>query len=338
MHDKKQFIARSVLDTNLLPLRDRVPLWRDSATSVWDVSRLTDETFYASVDAFHAGDLMFGTVKSSGQVTERVNARIAVDSLDYYMLQFYVSGKRSARSRGREQIAQQGDLLVVDMTQPLKTASTEYQSFDLVLPRRLFDPLLREPDAFGGLRIDADLPLVGLLRSHIRALFAAGPKMTYAEAIAMQEPTLALAAAALNGTITEEYAPRVRKAAWLAVRRYIEDGLVDFNMTADSVARHFGFSRATLYRIMEPVQGFANYLRQRRLMRSRQDLANPKLSHLSIGEIAYRWGFDPTPFSRLFSREFGQSPRDYRAVSLGKAGKRYESASEIEWSRWLAAM
>jgi len=264
-----------VLDTNQLPKRQRAPLWRDSATSVWDVERITD-AFYAYVDAFHAGDLMFGTVRSSGQATERARARIASDSLDYYMLQFSVRGQRSATARGNEVLAQNGDLLVVDMTQQLQTRSTEYQSFDLVLPRRLFDPLLGDPDAFGGALFASQQPLVALLRSHLLALYKAGPDMTQDQAIAMQGPTLALAAAALNGAVAEEKAQPVRTAAWLAIRRHLEDRLSDPDLSAERVARHFGFSRATLYRIMEPVHGFSAYVRLRRLYRSRDDLAEPR--------------------------------------------------------------
>jgi AraC-binding-like domain len=189
MTPARQHLPRSVLDTNQLPKRQRAPLWRDSATSVWDVERITDDGFYAYVDAFQAGDLMFGTVKSSGQATERARSRIASDSLDYYMLQFYVRGQRSATARGHEVLAQGGDLLVVDMTQQLQTRSTEYQSFDLVLPRRLFDPLLGDPDAFGGALFASQQPLVALLRSHLLALYEAGPDMTQDQAIAMQGPS-----------------------------------------------------------------------------------------------------------------------------------------------------
>ena len=332
-------LLRSVFDTNSLPEKKRVPLWRDSATSVWDISAITDETFHASVDAFHAADLMFGTVTSSGQKTERIGSRIAADSLDYYMLQFYVRGQRSATTRGQEYLAADGDMLVVDMAQPIQTASTTYQSFDLVMPRRLFDPLLKNPDTHGGRRLAAELPLTALLRSHVLALYRAGPHMTSADAIAMQGPTLALAAAALNGTINEEQTVPLRTATWLAVRRHIEDNLTDFTLSANRVARHFALSRATLYRVMGHVHGFHTYIRQRRLYRCRDDLANPAHHHYTISEIAASWGFaNASAFSALFSRTFDMSPRDYRELAFSKVLDTSDTSSEIDWSRWLAAM
>lgn len=332
-------LPRSVLDTTLLPERQRIPLWRDSATSVWDIASITSDTFYAKVDAFHAADLMFGTVKSSSQTTERIGSRIATDSLDYYMLQVYVTGSRQASARGKEQIAGHGDLLVVDMTQPIKTASTAYQSFDLVMPRRLFDPLLSNPDDHGGRRLAAASPLTNLFRSHLLALYRAGPNMSEADAVAMQGPTLALAAAALNGGVNEEMVVPVRRATWLAVRRHIEDNLPNLSMNIEQVARTFGISRATLYRIMEPVQGFVSYVRLRRLYRCREDLANPLHHRRSISELAAQWGFhNPSAFSALFLQTFGMSPREYRLVAFGDRELTSRTGSETAWSQWLASM
>jgi AraC-like DNA-binding protein len=332
-------LARSVFDTNLIPEKQRVSSWRDNATSVWDINKITDEQFFARVSAYHSADLLFGTVESSQQKTERVGSRIAADNLDYYMLQFYVSGERSATTRGKEAVASRGDMLVLDMTQPIKTESTTYKSFDLVMPRRLLDPLLANPDDHAGRRMEANLPLTALLRSHVLALYRNASKMTEAEAIAMQGPTLALAAAVLNGAVSEEHAASVRSATWLAVRRYIEDNLGDLTMNIDTVALQFGISRATLYRIMEPVRGFVSYVRMRRLYRCREELASPASHRHNISVIAAGWGFpNASSFSALFQRTFGMSPRDYREVAFGKAMATTESASQRDWSRWLAAM
>ena len=322
-----------------MPEKQRVSSWRDSATSLWDIARITDERFFARVDAYHGADLLFGTVESSAQTTERMTSRIAADDLDYYMLQIYATGKRSAIARGKEQEASRGDILVVDMTQQIKTHSTTYKSFDLVMPRRLLDPLLANPDDHGGRRLPANHPLTALLRSHVLALYRNASKMTEAEAIAMQGPTLALAAAVMNGSVSEEQAASVRAATWLAVRRYIEDNLADLTMTIDTVALQFGISRATLYRIMESVRGFVSYVRMRRLYRCREDLADPTHHRHTIATLAAGWGFgNPSAFSTLFQRNFGMSPRDYRELAFGKAMEKHESGSQIDWSRWLAAM
>lgn len=333
------FLPRSVLDTSLLPEHRRVSFWRETATSVWDVSPLADDPFYTRVDAFCAAELMFGAIVSCAQDTERAARRIAADGLDYFMLQFYVKGRRTASARKSEQVLSGGDLLVLDMTQPITTRSTAYQSIDLVAPRRLLEPLLTSPDVHGGRRLEGARPLVALLRSHVEALYRAGPTMTLAEAEAMQAPTLALAAAALNGGVEREHAAPVRAATWLAVRRYIEDNLADLRLSADAVALHFGVSRATLYRIMEAQNGFVAYVRRRRLHRCREAMANPANLHRGIADIAADWGFgNAAAFSVTFNRAFGLTPRDFRQRAQQDAGAASPGNGEADWSRWLAAM
>ncbi|EWS59238.1 L-rhamnose operon regulatory protein RhaS [Methylibium sp. T29-B] len=57
------------------------------------------------------------------------------------------------------------------------------------------------------------------------------------------------------------------------------------------------------------------WIRRQRLDRCRRDLRAAETAHLSITQIAYRWGFgDSSSFSKIFKREFASSPKDYRAA------------------------
>ncbi|KKC35551.1 hypothetical protein WH87_15960 [Devosia epidermidihirudinis] len=332
-------ISRSLFDTRRLPERARLRQWSDAATPVWDILSVDDEAFSAVVDLYHGGDLVFGTVSSSAQSTAREMARIAEDGIDYYAFQFYISGQRRAAARGDDVILRNGDLLTVDMTQPIATESTRYRSIDLGIPRRVLAPLLVAPDAHGGRRHDASQPLAGLVRAHVEALYRAAPHMTVAQMHAVQDATVALAAAALNGLVAEDQVEQVRAATLFAVKRYVEDWLHDMALSAAVVARHFSISRATLYRIMEPVGGFVSYLRLRRLHRVRADLANPARHHLSVGEIAETWGFaSPSAFTKSFRQCFGMSPRAYRAMAADALAAEAEIDGEHAWSHWLAAL
>lgn len=332
-------ISRSHFDTRRFPERARIRQWSDAATPVWDILSVEDDAFCAVVDLYNGGDLVFGTVGSSAQSTAREMARIAEDGIDYYAFQFYTSGQRRATAHGREVILRKGDLLTVDMTQPIATASTRYSSIDLGIPRRLLAPLLAAPDAHGGRRHEATHSLTGLVRAHLEALYRAAPHMTIAQMESVQGATIALAAAALNGLVTEDQAEQVRTATLLAVKRYIEDWLHDLTLSSVVVARRFSISRATLYRIMEPVGGFASYLRLRRLHRVRGELASLNQRHLSVGEIAETWGFaSHSAFTKSFRQCFGVSPRAYRTlVEEARVGET-NMDEEHDWSRWLAAM
>ncbi len=68
----------------------------------------------------------------------------------------------------------------------------------------------------------------------------------------------------------------------------------------------------------EAGNSFSHYLRTRRLDRCRADLVSPLHAELSISEICFRWGFNSSAhFSRVFHKEYGMSPRDFRHLTAG---------------------
>lgn len=329
-------LPRSRMDTDLLPENQRISAWREAAAPVWDIPAISHGRFYAKVDAYQAHELVFGTIESSGQKTERSTAQIASDGSDFYLLQVYLNGSREVVGSGRESVIDQGDLLVLDMTQVVKTNCGEYKSIDIAVPRRLLEPHLHDPDAHGARRLSASRPLVSLLRSHLVALHQSGPDLSLEEVTALQGPTVAMIATALNGEFGPENAAAMTEGIRLAVRRYIEQHLADLRLSVDQVAAQFGISRATLYRIMDTKGGFVTYLRLSRLHRCRAEIVEPKLSHKTIGQIAERWGFtNPSTFSTSFQRAFGISPRECRQIAFGLALARASAPEGDDWSRWL---
>jgi AraC-like DNA-binding protein len=59
----------------------------------------------------------------------------------------------------------------------------------------------------------------------------------------------------------------------------------------------------------------AGLIRERRLERCRRDLADPGLAEIPVRAIAFRWGFpDPARFNRVFRREYGIAPGEYRRL------------------------
>lgn len=332
-------LPHSVLDTAALPLARRLPTWREAAGSLWDVTPTDDDPFFARVNAFKAGELIVGTVTSSAQSTNRSPAKIAADSLDCYVLQFYLQGRLSAQDRRHEHLLQGGDLLVVDSMQPISTVATSFQTLNLIVSRRLLAPFLTDPDVHGARRFETGNPLNALLRSHVRALHDNASSMSTAEAVAAQDATLALVAAVLNGHVPEDRATAVRGVGRAALRRFIEARLGDLDLDAGKAASQFGISRATLYRLCEPSGGFATLLREQRLRRCRDDLANRLLAHQSIASIVERWGFgNPAAFSVAFSRCFGIAPSEFRKLAFGRSRQGGSKSAVADWSRWLAEL
>jgi AraC-like DNA-binding protein len=94
----------------------------------------------------------------------------------------------------------------------------------------------------------------------------------------------------------------------------IEAMLGDPNLSLAMVAQAEGVSTRYLQKLFtEAGNSFSHFLRTRRLERCRGDLISPRHADLSISEICFRWGFNGSAhFSRVFRKEYGVSPRDYR--------------------------
>jgi AraC-like DNA-binding protein len=58
---------------------------------------------------------------------------------------------------------------------------------------------------------------------------------------------------------------------------------------------------------------FGGWVREQRLRRCRDDLADPRLGHLAVAEIATRWGFrSAAHFTRAFHARYGTTPSSAR--------------------------
>jgi acetamidase/formamidase/AraC-like DNA-binding protein len=135
------------------------------------------------------------------------------------------------------------------------------------------------------------------------------------------------------------------------VCQVVEAHLGEPDFSRDTVARIEGISARYVQKLFENAgESFSHYLRLRRLERCRADLVNPTLSHLSITEISFKWGFsDSAHFSRSFRDEYGVAPRDFRKQAAAvptpdtrigrgwpqtsdKALRRIASSRHHEWS------
>jgi AraC-like DNA-binding protein len=167
-----------------------------------------------------------------------------------------------------------------------------------------------------GLVLKKHSPVGQIVRSHIRALVAAAGALEESDIEAMGRGSAAFLAQALAGATYR--APRDQRAftdvTLLRVRQFIEDRLGQPGLSPDHIARACAVSRATLYRLFEPLGGVAAYVRRQRLLRAKRDLASIALDGQTISAIARRNGFiDDASFRRAFRQAFGVSASDVRS-------------------------
>jgi AraC-like DNA-binding protein len=111
--------------------------------------------------------------------------------------------------------------------------------------------------------------------------------------------------------------PGGRELMLARVKAYIEAHLGDPDLSPAHIADANSISVRYLYKLFEHEEtAVSEWIRHRRLDRSRRDLADPALSQQTIIAIASRLGWTSAAhFSRLFHATYGCSPREYRALA-----------------------
>lgn len=95
---------------------------------------------------------------------------------------------------------------------------------------------------------------------------------------------------------------------------YINANLTDPNLNVESIARFFDISTRYLRTLLRNTGTTpSRYIHELRLQHCMENLSNPLLNHLSVTEIAFRWGFNEiSHFSRVFTVRFRESPSKVR--------------------------
>jgi AraC-like DNA-binding protein len=302
--------------------------------------------FEVDFTSYQFGDLAISRGSSSAATFERTAQTIARSGLDNIGVVTYLAGGCNLDADGRLTEVHPGDVCILDMTRRTIVRGPDYESLAVVLPRALLEPLLPNLDDLHGLILKKETPLAIMLVDHLRSLFREAPSLGLGlgDARAAARGTAALiaafAGALANGRDTSAQAAAA--ASLQPLRRTIEANLANRDLGPEFLSRHAGVSRATLYRLFEPIGGVRAYIQQRRLTRAYQMITDPAHARLRVGTIAAHCGFsNDSVFSRAFREAYGVSPSDLRNAS----GRRdasdlglFQDSGFTTMNRWLIGM
>lgn len=346
-------IPRIVMDTEGLSPARATAVWREQIGVMFDsqpLSIVREDPRYR-VEACHLGALAVGMASMTPQRFQRPASRVWRDGLDHYLLQFYTHGSCRSLTGRHPPGTSPGDLWVTDLCQPLSTEINTATNLTLVAPRAMLASMLHEPDGQHQRVLDGRLPLVTLLREHLKTILQTSGQMRASHAVAITPTILALAAATLNGAPSEAQRPASAAGIKLVLLRHIDQNLHDSQLSPTRLATHAGLSLRTLQYLFEADGGAARYIQRRRLQKARQLLCSPGPWHAgtasdtplasdarpSIAAVARTVGFiHPESFSRAFTRAYGISARGARGFALADRGGTASPAwSPDRWDEWI---
>ena len=279
-----------------------------------DIDSPVRDRFHARLDQTDLGPATANWLCADAQRVRRTPAKIARARRGFLLMQLR-AGRVEVRQAGRHTPLNPGECVLLDGAQPYdmecpeSTRSCVLQLSEEWLRRWVRGPERLAPRRFAGagwsaalcaavasLEIDSCDHLAlprGEVADHIAALLklALGPEP---EDTAGSQHLRERLTRTLHGRLSDPDLSPARMAA-------------EHRISVRSL--HYAFAAAGTT--------FVEQLMQARLQRAAQLLADPRVRHVPVIEVASRCGFtDPSHFARRFRRRFGLAPLAFRHASL----------------------
>jgi AraC-like DNA-binding protein len=262
--------------------------------------------------------------------------------LDHLGICLVLRGSMGLQANGAHVVAGPGDIALIDLREPVRLIfGVEGLTSELTLwvPRARLPVHFSNRSELHGLLAKAITPGITVVAATFRALLTQLDLVTVEEMDELVAGIVVLVGHAIDLHPASK-ASQPRQPAPLdtlvTLSRYIEDNLTARDLDAAKLAATFGLSRASLYRLFEPVGGVASFVRERRLARAHHELTRPGLQNRRIGPIAYQAGFHSiAAFNRVFRAAYGETPRNVRKRKSGftPTARRLEEIGIL--ARWL---
>lgn len=308
-----------VVDTEVVPPEERFGLWAEESARVFEPMRVTctrRHGFRGRATAHALGPLTVFRVRADASAIHRTQALIAASDPQWLQLSLQLRGRCRVEQAGRATVVEPGDLVTWESSRPYTVeALTPFELLNVYCPEHLLRPHTDSLYAMTATRAPFGAIVRGLLTEVARGLEDA---TIGAGDVAVADSVLALVRGMHSGPLRTEESPAELLRA--RIRSYIAANLVYPDLGPDAVARAHFISRSYLDRLFEgQPRTVTETIRDARLERCRQDLADPRLAGRTILDIALTWGFaSAAHFSRAFRARYGMSPRDLRGSSVKK--------------------
>lgn len=338
-----KYVPFSVFNTEAFSPRDRVEIYRESIGVFFQTEQFSQERekFQAKIHSHLLSELLLIEVQTVAQNFIRPASLIAADGLDHFLIQLFFDGKTVHNGNPSELYCQGNRLIVIDGSRPWDAFNSDFRNLTLVVPRRLISSKLNsENDQHGKVLDPARNPFAEILRTHMLSLHSTAGQLNADYAHSIVQPTVDLAAAAMNYT-GELFNSSVAEqsqcfALKLGIKSFIENNLGDPHLSVERIQVEFNLTRSTLYRLFPNFDGgIMNYVRKRRLQMAYRRLATSRFANETISQIAFEYGFENvSSFTRAFKAFFQELPSEVAKHRSPPKTDPLSSPNRV-WENWF---
>jgi AraC-like DNA-binding protein len=292
------------ISTDGLPRSSRLDFWSQTVLKRMEIDKRAEDAaaFRAALRRVKGAAGEFWDHVSTAIHVERSEQRCRADSGAEIYVGLVVDGRSEVSLGDRRIRLQPGDVYVTDFARPIRAHWLRHREVGVV-----FAPG-PNPQSVGRL---APAGAVKLLSSHLRTLANEAPGLSHEEQGAAVDIAIQFARLALSNGDTRQLEDD-QPTLLAAIRQTIARSHADPEFSVETLAVSLGCSRASLYRAFEhEPMSVAAAIWAARLQNARALLlAEPDAT---IGVVAFRSGFlDQANFNRMFRREFGMAPGEFR--------------------------
>lgn len=309
------------LSTASLPLRDRLPVWREvfGQTMVrLDIEPMKGASFFAEGELCALPGVAFASVTASPVRVSRTSRLIADDMADKVFL-ITADAPLHVVQCGREQMLDAGDAIFLrggECSTVQCRAPARFTNISVPIDGLTSMGASRGSGSMTVISrknegLDLLMGYVSLLqaRQKIRSDELGGIAATH-----IRDLLVAIAGAELDGGSRVRERGGVRAARLRAIKADIGRHFRGPGLSIDRMAVRHGISPRYVRKLFQEEQTtFSDFVLSLRLERSRRLLSSPRCAAYTIASIAYASGFnDLSYFNRMFRRRYGITPSDLR--------------------------
>ncbi|RLK22608.1 AraC-like DNA-binding protein [Micromonospora sp. M71_S20] len=314
-----------VLDTSLLPPRDRFACWYEVIESEAAPARISSphlDDFVAQAKSVDLGNVKLAGLRYPTLDTTRTSKLVRTSQPDNYQFVLTTAGDSAISQDRNHSAVEPASFTFLDNCRPFagrhrSTGQGLAGSISVVIPHRTLPLPADKARRLLATSIPSDTGMAALLAQFVHRIVRYPEQYQASDAVVLGAVALDLVAGTLAQHLdAAELLPgEVRQRTLrMKIRSFIEKHLGDPELTPGAIAAAHHVSLRSLHRLFEGEEfTVAELIRRQRLERCRRDLVTPLKAGQPIHAIAARWGFpDKAHFSRLFRATYGMSAQEYR--------------------------